>query len=247
MDVVEAPQAGAHEDEPQRVERARRRWRNPKHAGAKALGTLAVLAVVYTLYFASAILLPFVLAIVLYLLLSPAMRVMTRRACACPASSPRCCSSSCVVRPWSAAWAAAISVPATLVDRQGAAEHCRSWSGQARLPAPAVRIRPARLRASSSRDDGRRRSRPTSQGGGAIPGMSSLTSFGGSILGGRQDPARRRLHHPAAAVLLPVRRRHAAAPAGRGPAHLGGQEARGRRSPPRSRRTSPAISRPSPS
>jgi predicted PurR-regulated permease PerM len=47
--------------------------------GGKALGTLAVLAVVYTLYFAAAIVLPFVLAIVLFLLLSPVMRLLCKR------------------------------------------------------------------------------------------------------------------------------------------------------------------------
>jgi predicted PurR-regulated permease PerM len=47
--------------------------------GGKALGTLAVLAVLYTLYLAAAIVLPFVLAIVLFLLLSPVMRVLCKR------------------------------------------------------------------------------------------------------------------------------------------------------------------------
>ena len=51
-----------------------------RRPGAKALGTLAVLAVLYTLYFAASIILPFVLAIVLFLLLSPVMRVLTKRA-----------------------------------------------------------------------------------------------------------------------------------------------------------------------
>ncbi len=71
--------AGGHEDEPHRVERAQRELSGPKNPNGKALGTLAVLAVAYTLYFAAAILLPFVLAIVLYLLLSPVMRVLTKR------------------------------------------------------------------------------------------------------------------------------------------------------------------------
>ena len=47
--------------------------------GGKALGTLAVLAVLHTLYFAAAIVLPFVLAIVLFLLLSPIMRILCKR------------------------------------------------------------------------------------------------------------------------------------------------------------------------
>src|ERR1700712_294855 len=47
--------------------------------GGKALNILAVLGVLYTLYFAAAIVLPFVLAMVLFLLLSPVMRVLCRR------------------------------------------------------------------------------------------------------------------------------------------------------------------------
>ena len=50
-----------------------------KAPGGKALGTLAVLAVLYTLYFAASIVLPFVLAIVLFLLLSPVMRLLCHR------------------------------------------------------------------------------------------------------------------------------------------------------------------------
>ncbi len=48
--------------------------------GGLALGIVATLAVFYTLYFAAAIVLPFVLAIVLFLLLSPLMRVLCKRA-----------------------------------------------------------------------------------------------------------------------------------------------------------------------
>jgi predicted PurR-regulated permease PerM len=80
MDVAETPHAGAHEDEPQRLHRAQTEMAQPGKPGGRALGTLAILAVLYTLYTASAILLPFVLAIVLYLLLSPVMRFLTRRA-----------------------------------------------------------------------------------------------------------------------------------------------------------------------
>ena len=43
------------------------------------MATLAVLAVLYTLYFAAAIVLPFVLALVLFLLLSPLMRLLCKR------------------------------------------------------------------------------------------------------------------------------------------------------------------------
>ena len=52
---------------------------NGGRAGSKAMVTLAVLAVFYTLYLASAIVLPFVLAIVLFLLLSPLMRLLCKR------------------------------------------------------------------------------------------------------------------------------------------------------------------------
>ena len=72
--------AGAHEDEPQRIERAQHELAAPKTPNSRAISTLAILAVLYTMYFAAAILLPFVLAIVLYLLLSPVMRFLTRRA-----------------------------------------------------------------------------------------------------------------------------------------------------------------------
>ena len=44
-----------------------------------ALITLTALAVIYTLYFAAAVILPFVLALVLTALLSPALQLMNRR------------------------------------------------------------------------------------------------------------------------------------------------------------------------
>jgi predicted PurR-regulated permease PerM len=47
--------------------------------GGRAMTVLAVLAVLYTLYFAAAIVLPFVLATVLFLLLSPLMRLLSKR------------------------------------------------------------------------------------------------------------------------------------------------------------------------
>ncbi len=55
------------------------RGRAPPPTGRLALTTLATLAVFYTLYFAASIILPFVLAIVLFLLLSPMMRVLSIR------------------------------------------------------------------------------------------------------------------------------------------------------------------------
>lgn len=77
MDTVApaTPQAAA-DGEDQRIAETVVGGRPP---GAKAMGVLAVLAVVYTLYFAAAIVLPFVLATVLFLLLSPLMRVLSKR------------------------------------------------------------------------------------------------------------------------------------------------------------------------
>jgi predicted PurR-regulated permease PerM len=80
MDVVEPAQADRDaEAEQKRVEQARRELQGSLSRGGKALGTLAVLAVIYTLYFAASIVLPFVLAIVLFLLLSPIMRFLHHR------------------------------------------------------------------------------------------------------------------------------------------------------------------------
>ncbi len=82
MDSGEPARPGhpAFDDEQARLAQARAEMLglHPRFA-EKALLVLAVLAVFYTLYFASAIVLPFVLAIVLYLLLSPAMRFMSHR------------------------------------------------------------------------------------------------------------------------------------------------------------------------
>ena len=58
--------------------RIKRELTTGERSGNKAATTLAVLAVLYTLYFAAAIVLPFVLAIVLFLLLSPLMRVLCK-------------------------------------------------------------------------------------------------------------------------------------------------------------------------
>ena len=66
-------------DERKRVDLARAEIQDSKGRGNKALGTLAVLAVGYTLYFAASIVLPFVIAIVLFLLFSPLMRVLCHR------------------------------------------------------------------------------------------------------------------------------------------------------------------------
>ena len=71
---AEAPVGGQSEDA--RIADALTRSHG---TGGKAMATLAVLAVLYTLYFAAAIVLPFVLALVLFLLLSPLMRLLCKR------------------------------------------------------------------------------------------------------------------------------------------------------------------------
>lgn len=73
MDVA-APESSITEDE--RIAEA---VTGRRPVGSKAVTTLAVLGVLYTLYFAAAIVLPFVLAMVLFLLLSPVMRLLCRR------------------------------------------------------------------------------------------------------------------------------------------------------------------------
>ncbi len=78
MDAIEPAVHGTGSDA-DHTAAARQEMRVPAAPHGKALGTLAILAVAYTLYFAASILLPFVLAIVLYLLLSPLMRILTKR------------------------------------------------------------------------------------------------------------------------------------------------------------------------
>ncbi len=65
--------------------------RKPASPDGKALGTLALLAVLYTLYFASAILLPFVLAIVLYSAAVAGDAAPDPACRTCPSRWPRCC------------------------------------------------------------------------------------------------------------------------------------------------------------
>ena len=79
MDVTEHTLHHGSGGEKEHLDAAREEMKQPGRPGGKALGTLAVLAVLYTLNAASAILLPFVLALVLNLQLSPLMRIMHRR------------------------------------------------------------------------------------------------------------------------------------------------------------------------
>ena len=80
MDTADPALLGTRdEDKQHRVDAARQEVQGGTTPHGKALGTLAVLAVMYTLYFAASIVLPFVLAIVLFLLLSPVMRWLCNR------------------------------------------------------------------------------------------------------------------------------------------------------------------------
>ncbi|HEY6439495.1 MAG TPA: AI-2E family transporter [Acetobacteraceae bacterium] len=73
-------QASSEEEERTKVRRAQKVLeRSSTSIGQVCLITLTVLAVLYTLFFAAAIILPFVLALVLALVLGPAMRLLNRR------------------------------------------------------------------------------------------------------------------------------------------------------------------------
>ncbi len=73
-------QASSEDDERAKVRRAQKVLeRSSTSVGQVCLIILTLLAVLYTLFFAAAIILPFVLAMVLALVLGPAMRLLTRR------------------------------------------------------------------------------------------------------------------------------------------------------------------------
>jgi predicted PurR-regulated permease PerM len=73
-------QASSEDDERAKVRRAQKVLeRSSTSIGQVCLIILTVLAVLYTLFFAAAIILPFVLALVLALVLGPAMRLLNRR------------------------------------------------------------------------------------------------------------------------------------------------------------------------
>ena len=181
MDVAETPHAGAHEDEPQRLHRAQTEMAQPGKPGGKALGTLAILAVLYTLYTASAIVLPFVLAIVLYLLLSPVMRFLTRRV-----HLPRVLAALLLiilVFIVVGGVAAAISVPASdwVTKLPQTLPKLAEKLGFLKQPIDYVQHGYQQLTGmmgSGGQQGGQQ------QGGGGAPGLSSLSSFGGSLLGG---------------------------------------------------------------
>lgn len=157
--------------------RARAEMTKPSHPGTKALGTLAVLAVMYTLYFASAILLPFVFAIVLYLLLSPITRFLHRRL-----RVPRPVTALLLILLLFAivgGIGAAISVPAS------------DWVARAPESLPKLEQKLGFLREPLSyvqhgyeQLSGMMGQQPGQSQSGGIPGASSLASFGGSVLSG---------------------------------------------------------------
>ena len=185
MDVDETLQPGAHEAEPERRERAAQELSQPKVPNAKALGTLAVLAVLYTLYFAAAILLPFVLAFVLYLLLSPAMRFLTRRL-----RLPRFLAALLLILLVFAVVggvAAAISVPATewIAKAPEALPKLAAKLGFLRRPFEMAEHGYEQVAGMMGSAAGHSTPQPT--GGNAVPGVSSLTSVGGSVLGGLKN------------------------------------------------------------
>jgi predicted PurR-regulated permease PerM len=165
-----------HEDGSHRIKRAQAEVDKAKRSGGKALGTLAVLAVLYTLYFAAAILLPFVFAIVLYLLLSPALRFMNRRL-----HIPKILAALLLILLLFVVVGgitAAISVPAS------------DWVARApsALPKLAEKLtflnQPIQM-AEHGYDQISKLMGGSGQqnaGGGSFPGASSLTSFGSSLL-----------------------------------------------------------------
>ena len=171
MDVVEHPPAIERDPPPPDVTRK---------AGSKALSTLAVLAVAYTVYFAAAILLPFTLAIVLYLLLSPAMRFLNKRL-----HIPRALGALLLIIVLFAVVggiAAAISVPAT------------EWVARIPQSLPTIQQKfhflqgpVAYLQHGYDRLSGMIGGGGGSSQGGGIPGISSLTSLSGAIFSGLKN------------------------------------------------------------
>jgi predicted PurR-regulated permease PerM len=75
-----AAQASAEDEERAKVHKAQEVLeRTSASVGQVCLSILTLLAIIYTLYFAAGIILPFVLALVFAMVLGPAMRTMNRR------------------------------------------------------------------------------------------------------------------------------------------------------------------------
>ena len=180
MDTLHGDVSDQPDPNAARLNQAREEMSGPARTYGKALDTLAILAVLYTLYFASAIILPFVLAIVLYLLLSPVMRLLTRRL-----RLPKPLAALLLILLLFVVVggvAAAISVPAS------------EWVARAPQALPKIGEKLGFLRAPfeyarhgydqlSGMMSGGGQGSPQGGGGGG-PGMSGIASFGGSLLGG---------------------------------------------------------------
>ncbi len=177
MDILHGDASDQPDAKAARLDRARDEMSQPARAYGKALDTLAILAVLYTLYFASAIVLPFVLAIVLYLLLSPVMRLLTRRL-----RLPKPLAALLLILLLFVVVggvAAAISVPAS------------EWVARAPQALPKIAEKLGFLRApfeyarhGYEQLTGMMGSGGQGGAGGGGPGMSGIASFGGSVLGG---------------------------------------------------------------
>ena len=174
MDVVETERD--QHPPPAEQERRREAGKELKPAtgpGGRALALLATLAVVYTLYFAAAIILPLVLAIVLYLLLSPLMRLLNRR----------------LRIPKPLAALALILGLFVLVGGVGAAISlpASEWVARAPEALPKMEQKLGFLRKPVQYAQQEYQKLTGMMGGaqGSGPsGMASITSFGGSLLGG---------------------------------------------------------------
>jgi hypothetical protein len=80
MDQDQVATASAEDEERAKVRKAQGVMeRTSASVGQVCLIILTLLAIFYTLYFAAGIILPFVLALVLTMVLGPAMRLMNRR------------------------------------------------------------------------------------------------------------------------------------------------------------------------
>ncbi len=173
MDLAGHGKGNEPGDQHHRLQAARREMAG--EPGSKALGTLAVLAVLYTLYFAAAILLPFVFAIVLYLLLSPLMRLLHRRL-----RLPKVLAALLLIVALTlvvGGIGAAISVPAS------------DWVARAPQSLPKLQqklgfLRGPFLYAQHGYEQLTGMMGGKAPEGGNMPGMSSLASLSGSVLSG---------------------------------------------------------------
>ncbi len=184
MDIADAGMGHDPGNEEGRLKDARAEMAKPSIPGAKALGTLAVLAVLYTLYFASAILLPFILALVLYLLLSPLTRFLNQRA-----HLPRALVALLLILLLFlvvGGIGAAISVPASDWVRKAPESLPKLEQKLGFLKEPIAYVQHGYDQLSGMMG-GQQNQQGGGQQGGSMPGMSSLTSLGGSILSGTKQ------------------------------------------------------------